>query len=205
MASTAPLFFPHLDASDADLLVAALGRSERAWRLLVPRLQPYLSKVVTRRAGDLPPDLREEVQQEVWAAIAVRPADDYDSSSSAAEYVGGFVGHAADRVRAAYRAPGERSRARDAARGTSESATDLDAQLEPDDFPDLTGERELTRLEAKLDIERAQAVASPEVAYAIKLILEEDYTYSEAANASGISRFTLRRELLQLASVVAAA
>jgi hypothetical protein len=213
MARIAPLFCSSHDLTDEQLLVLALRGDKSAQPRLVRRLNRHLVNAVKRRATALPEDLRQDVLQELWAAVFAR-ADSvaFDpSTGSARDYVAGFLGLAFDRVRAAYRAPGERSRRRDAMRNGARlyalqvvlvSLDDLD---EGKQLADPSCRAELRRVEARIDIGRARALASPLVARAIKLMWEEDWGHDAAAAAVGVNRVTLRRQLLQLGSRLAAA
>jgi DNA-directed RNA polymerase specialized sigma24 family protein len=211
MASTAPLFcFPH-EPTDEQLFVAALRGDESAWTTLVKRLDRYLLTGVRRRIADLPDELRQDVVQEVWAAVVTRRNGSFNpSTSSARHYVAGFLGLAVDRVRAAYRAPGERSRRRDATRSGSRRSR---PHLELVSFEELTEEQqpedsrsqlEQRKMEARLDIMRAKNMASSLLAQAIDVMWKEDSGYEAAAAAVGINRLTLRRQLRQLGLRLAA-
>jgi DNA-directed RNA polymerase specialized sigma24 family protein len=81
------------------------------------------------------------------------------------------------------------------------SLDDLD---EDEQLEDHSCWAEQRKVEARIDIERARALASPVVARAITLLWEEDWGYEAAAVAVGINRLTLRRQLLQLGSRLAA-
>jgi len=212
MARIAPLFCFSPDLTDELLLVLALRGDESAQLRLVRRLDRYLASTVKRRATALPEDLRQDVLQEVWAAVFARPDGSFDPSmGSARDYIAGFLGLAFDRVRAAYRAPGDRSRRRDAVRSGARlhelrlvlvSLDDLD---EDEQLEDPSCRAEQRKVEARIDIGRARALASPVVARAITLMWEEDWGYEAAAATVGVNRLTLRRQLLQLGSRLATA
>ena len=212
MARIAPLFCFSPDLTDELLLVLALRGDESAQLRLVRRLDRYLASTVKRRATALPKDLRQDVLQEVWAAVFARPDGGFDpSAGSARDYVAGFLGLAFDRVRAAYRAPGGRSRRRDAVRSGARlhelglvlvSLDDLD---EDEQLQDPSCRAQQRKVEARIDIGRARALASPVVARAITLMWEEDWGFEATAVAVSINRLTLRRQLLQLGSRLAAA
>lgn len=210
MARIAPLFCSSQELTDEVLLVFALRGDMTTWPRLVRRLNRYLVTAVRRRAVALPEDLRQDVLQEVWAAVFARPDGDFDpSAGSARDYVVGFLGLAFDRVRAAYRAPGERSRRRDAMRSGSRvqqphlELVSLNELAENEQPADPRCRVELRKVEARIDIRRAQALASPVVARAIDVMWEEDLGYEAAAAAVGVNRLTLRRQLLQLGSRLA--
>jgi DNA-directed RNA polymerase specialized sigma24 family protein len=207
-----------LEPTDEQLLVAALRGDRLAWAKLFIALDRYLVAAVRRRAPDLPDDLRREVIQElwaeVWADVVLRPSGDFDPSTlPARHYIAGFISLGLDRVRAAYRAPGERSRWRDAKRSSAHSAYkgrepvlaytcrepvsvyELSENEQPKD-PRSQAERD--KVEAVIDIQRARHLASQPLATAIDMMWEEDAGYEAAATAVGINRVTLRRQLRQL-------
>lgn len=210
MTSIAPLSCSP-EATHEQLLFAALRGDQCAWENLVNRLDRYLATAVRRRAPDLPEDLRQDVIQEVWAEAATRPDGDFDPSKrSAQHYIAGFLGIGLDRVRATNRAPGERSRRRDAARSAAArlpgpchlvSLDELHEDDQPVD-PRCRGEQE--RVEAAIDINRARALASPVGARAIDAMWHDDLGFKSAAAAAGINRLTLRRQLRQLGIRLAA-
>jgi DNA-directed RNA polymerase specialized sigma24 family protein len=214
MSTIAPLFSSSREPTDERLLVAAHSGDRIAWTKLVIHLDRYLVAAVRRRAPDLPDDLRREVIQEVWAEVVALPSGDFDPAIlPARHYIAGFIGLGLDRVRAAYRAPGERSRWRDARRSNARLAYksrepvltytcrepvcvyELGESEQPED-PRSQAERD--KVEAAIDIERVRHLASKPLATAIDLMWEEDAGYEEAATAVGINRVTLRRQLLQL-------
>ena len=208
MASTAPFFHPG-NPTDELLLTAALSGDQSAWMPLTKRFQPYLATVVRRRAGDLPADLQEEIITEVWAAVFFRGPSSFNRMvSSARDHIASFVKDATDRLRAAYRAPGERSRARDAwrARSRARARPDLtepavvsfDQLPERDQPDDPRQEDELRRLDASIYVERAQTLAMPAVALAIDLVRYWGVSYAEAALTVGITRVMLLRQLARL-------
>ena len=212
MSTTAP--FSSRESTDDQLLVAALRNDRLAWAKVVFHLDRYLVAAVRRRAPDLPHDLRREVIQEVWAEVVIRPSGDFDPSAlPAPHYVAGFIGLGLDRVRAAYRAPGERSRWRDTRRSAARlayksrepvlaytcrepvSIYELSENEQPKD-PRSQVERD--KVEAAIDIRRARHLASQPLATAIDMMWEEDAGYEAAATAVGVNRVTLRRQLLRL-------
>src|SRR2546425_11059946 len=111
MAGSAPHFVSG-GPTDEQLLNAALVGDQQAAMLVTKQLHPYLAKIVRRRAGDLPGDIQEEIINDLWGAL-FRRGGSRPSNRTARKYVASFASHAIDRVRAAYRAPDQRSRARD--------------------------------------------------------------------------------------------
>ena len=73
-----------------------------------------------------------------------------------------------------------------------------------DDLPELDQpddprqEAEWRRLDASIDVERAQALATPAVALAIDLVRYWSVSYAEAALTIGITRVMLLRQLARL-------
>ncbi len=210
MASIAPPFCSSREPTDEQFLIAALRGDHRAWTKLVNNLDRYLTTAVRRRSPDLSDDVRREVIQEVWAEAATRSDGDFDSSQkSARHYIAGFLGLGLDRVRAAYRFPGEQSRRRDAVRSGARLPGPCQlvglAELREDDQPeDPRCQVEQEKVEAAIDIRRARALASPAVAQAIDVMWHEDLGFGATAAAVGINRLTLRRQLLQLGLRLAA-
>ena len=221
MSTIASLFSSSWEPTDEQLLVAAHRGDGLAWPKLVIHLDRYLVAAVRRRSPDLPDDLRREVIQEVWAEVAIRPSGDFDPAAlPARHYVAGLIGLGLDRVRAAYRAPGERSRWRDTRRSAARwayrsrepvlvytcrepvSVYELSENEQPQD-PRSQAERD--KVEAVIDIQRARHLASQPLAKAIDMMWKEDARYEAAASAVGINRVTLRRQLLQLGLRLAAA
>lgn len=211
MASTAPLFCSSREPTDEQFLVAALRGDHRAWAKLANNLDRYLVTAVRRRSPDLPDDVRREVIQEVWAEVATRLDVNFDPSTrSARHYIASFLGLGLDRVRAAYRAPGERSRRRDAVRMEARlpsscrllSLHELNEDEQPDD-PRCEVERD--KVEAAIDIRRARQLAGPAVARAIDMMWEGDFGCEAAAVSIGVNRITLRRQLRQLGLRLSAA
>jgi DNA-directed RNA polymerase specialized sigma24 family protein len=205
MGTIASLF--HLDGStDEQLLVAALHGDPAAWKRLTRRFEPYLRAVVRRRARAMPNDLHGEITSEVWTAVILRgPACFNPLTITARDYISSFVKDATDRVRAAYRAPGERSRARDGHRPRKRPSRVGDQpravvvrfdELPEEEQPKAQGEWE--RIDRNIDIDWAQALAPSDVALAIDLIRYWGVGFEEAAGVVGISRAMLLRELAQL-------
>ena len=205
MATTVP-FLLFDGANDEKLLSAALTGDSAAWTLLVERFRPYLDTIVRRRAWDLPRDLRAEIIIEIWTAAFLRGAAAFDPRTTPArDHVSSFVKDSVDRVRAAYRAPGERSRARDARRGRkrprSRGGDGPPIVLSLDQLPVLEQPEALSQWEQTdrgIDIDRAQALAAPDVALAIDLIRHWSVTFEEAALMVGLTRATLLRRLARL-------
>ncbi len=205
MATTVPFLF--LDGpTDEQLLTAALAGDSAAWTLLVQRFRPYLEAIVRRRAWDLARDLRDEIIIEIWAAAFLRGAPAFDPGTTLArDHVSSFVRESVDGVRAAYRAPGARSRPRDANRGRKRSLSTRDVELPVvlslDQLPELEQPEALSQWDQTdrgIDIDRAQALAAPDVALAIDLIRHWSVTFEEAALMMGLTRATLLRRLARL-------
>src|SRR5438128_4116346 len=177
MAITAPFFLSD-GPPDEQLLAAALRGDQQGWTRLTRRFQPYLTIVARRRARDLPDDLQGEIIAEVWTAVVLRgPASFNPLTITARDYISSFVKDATDRVRAAYRAPGERSRARDGRRPRKGPAYVSDplrpAIMSLDELPEEEqpeADSEWGRVDRGIDIDRAQVLAAPDVALAIDLI-----------------------------------
>jgi len=212
MATTVPFLFFH-GLTDEQLITAALAGDSAAWTELVQRFRPYLETIVRRRAWDLPRDLRDEIIIEIWAAAFLHGAPAFDpGTTSARDHVSAFIKESVDRVRAAYRAPGARSRARDARRGRKCSPSTGDVkpsvvlsldQLREGEQPEAQNEWE--HIDRGIDLDRAQALAAPDVALAIVLIRHWGVTFEEAALMVGLTRTTLLRRLAQLGQRVRAA
>jgi DNA-directed RNA polymerase specialized sigma24 family protein len=183
--------------SDEQLLSAALAGQSRAWNALLDQLNPYLEKVIRRRAGDLPDDLQEEIRQETWAAVARRgPKQRADPQEPARRYIRRFLRAAIDRVRSAYRAPGTRSRWRNEAVGwEAPEMVELEALAV---FEDEVSAAPIERVEARIEVERRLYGASPLVALAAAMILSRGCNLSEAAGAVGLKRLSLHRGLRAL-------
>jgi len=205
MATTAPLF--HSDRpTDEQLLVAALCGEPAAWTRLTQRFQPYLTVVVRRRARSIADDLQSEIIAEIWTAVFLRRAVGFNPLTiSARDYISSFVKDATERVRAAYRAPGERSRARDGRRPRKGPAYVSDplrpAIMSLDELPEEEqpeADSEWGRVDRGIDIDRAQVLAAPDVALAIDLIRHWGAGFEEAALMVGVTRATLLRRLALL-------
>jgi len=193
-------------AADEQLLTAALTGDSAAWTLLVERFRRYLNAIVRRRAWDLPRDLRAEIIIEIWTAAFLRGAAAFDPRTTPPrDHVSSFVKDSVDRVRAAYRAPGERSRARDARRGRkrprSPAGDEPAVVLSLDQLPEAEQPEAMSQWEQTdrgIDIDRAQALAAPDVALAIDLIRHWSVTFEDAALMVGLTRATLLRRLARL-------
>ena len=205
MANTVPFFFP-AGPNDERLLADALQGDSGAWTRLTRRFQPYLMVAIRRRAGALPADQQVETRAEVWAAIFLRGASTFDPHTmSARDYIASFVKDATDRVRAAYRPPGERSRARDGRRPRKRAALGVDQpqlavvsldRLPEDEQPQAQDTWE--GIDRGFEVERAQVMAASDVALAIDLIRQWGVNFEEAALMVGLTRVTLLRRLAQL-------
>lgn len=212
VATTVP-FLLFDGATDEQLLTAALKGDSAAWTLLVERFRPYLDTIVRRRAWDLPHDLRGEIIIEIWTAASLRGAAAFDPRTAPArDHVSSFVKDSVDRVRAAYRAPGARSRARDARRGRkrprSPGGDGPPIVLSLDQVPELEQPEALSQWEQTdrgIDIDRAQALVTRDVALAIDMIRHLSVTFEEAALMVGLTRGTLLRRLAQLGERLRAA
>jgi hypothetical protein len=206
---------PPSGGDEEALLVAALRGDERAGSALERRFRPLLGGLARRWCPDLPVDIQNEIAQEVWAAIwsrnATRSIAGYDpGTQTATNFIASFVPNAAQRVRAAYRAPGTVSRARRSRRiaptivprsgWDAPMASTLEV-LEPL-VPDPGWERETAVCDARLDVARAAKVATPTVALGITLMLDQSATMSDAARAAGLAPSTFTRRLSELAKEV---
>ncbi|HEV2715430.1 MAG TPA: hypothetical protein VGU64_09225 [Terriglobales bacterium] len=194
MAERAPDTFP---PSDELLLSVALRGDNRAWTTVTDRLDPYLNKIIQRRAGDLPEDIQKEIKQEVWAAVA-RPGsrERIDPTEAAKDYLRRFLRPAIDRVRSAYRVPGTRSRRRnEMLNWEAPQALQLESIGEPED--ELSNVR-LQRIETRFEIEVLLTPATRLVAMAAMLMMNSGYNISEAARATGLQRLALHRGLRTL-------
>ncbi len=205
MATAVPFLFSD-GPTDEQLLAAALRGDRDAWSWLVRRFQPYLTTVVGRRSRGLPQDLQGEIIAEVWTAVHLRGAPAFDPHSMLArDHIASFVKDAVERVRAAYRAPGERSRARDGRQprqqfplgGKPPSLVALSLDALPEEEQPAT-KSEWESVDRGIDLDRAQSLAAPDVALAIVLIRHWDVTFEEAALMVGLTRATLLRRLAQL-------
>jgi DNA-directed RNA polymerase specialized sigma24 family protein len=183
--------------SDEVLLFAALSGQPRSWEPLLAQLNPYLQRVIRRRAGDLPEDLHEEIAQEVWAAVARGgPREPSDPSEPARVYILRFLSPAIDRIRSVYREPGSRSRWR------NESPDYEGAEIVPleslAEYEDEVSTKIQAQLEARLEVEGLLAHAGPLIALAAMLMLTKDLDMTQAAGTVGIHRLALHRGLRAL-------
>lgn len=198
---------------DDALLAAYLRGDDRAFDILEAHLRAPLNRLASRWTRGLAPDLQGEVLQEVWLAVsAVRithGATKYDPEGAPAlKFVASFLPNAVQRVRAAYRPPGSRSRARrkDQApnsivtRSTWEprNAVELEDVPSPDSWDEA-----IDVTDARIDIERLVSNAEPDVASAVALVRNAGATPSEAAKAVGLSPTTFSRRLSALGRLAA--
>ena len=129
------------------------------------------------------------------------------SGQSALAFVASRVPNAVQRVRAAYRAPGTRSRRRRTAPrsaaeqvprpGWAPRAIPSDLAL-AESVAEPGGEARAARGDARLDVARALRVAPPAVRTAGELVLAHDLSLAEAAAAVGLSASTFKRRLAAL-------
>lgn len=183
--------------SEETILAKALAGDHRAWTELTATFNRYLSKIIWRRAADLPDDTQEEVKQELWAAVARRgPRRASDPKETAKHYIRRFLRPALDRVRAAYRPPGAPSRLRNAS--PEWEAPKVVPATAMTDLEDEASAVEQRRVEARLDAERLLRFAAPLVASAAMLMLNWGLNTTEAARAVGLNRVNLHRRLRAL-------
>lgn len=207
---------PYDDTSDDELLGQALAGNRDAWPKLIARLGPPLLKVAAKWGRGLPRDLHGEIVQEVWTALCALPGDvqtrSYDPRTRTAfSYIVSFVPNAAQRVRSAYRAPAEPSRRRRPPELTIVPRHKWEPKTSSalEDLEELTAEpgfeRWIAARDARLDIERAARLASPELAIAIAAVVDRGSAIADAAASTGLTETTLRRRLASLRNELLAA
>ncbi len=203
---------PFVYGSDEACLIAALQGSENAWSVLESRLAKPLNRVAERWSPELAPDLRAEITQESWSVAVRRTSADFSADiQTAIGFLAEIVPNAAQRVRAAYRVPGARSRIKRARRRVDDHhvpwngwnhspSTSLDAVSATTARPGW--DSSASAVDARIDIDRAMQVAPPNVARAMHLILESGASFAAAAAAVNLSTPSLMRCLAALAIVL---
>lgn len=188
--------------TDEDVLSAALRREPGSWEELTRRFGAYLRTIFRRRAGDLSPDLHDELVQEVWMAVASQePAAFKPSKQNAKEFIGQFISFAINVVRSDYCPPGERTRNRSQVQYIA--AVDVDEQEDLiTTIEDTRCEADLSALEARIDVEAMAVVADAPTRSAIHAICMSDLSVKDAALLVGLARETLRRRLLMLPGIL---
>ena len=197
---------PVCPSGDEGLLVAYLHGDNRAHKRLEEHLRRFLARCARQWGVGLAPDQVEEIVQEAWLSIAAHRAELRQSynpaATTAARFTASFIPNAAQRIRAAYRSYGERSRSRRLPRSdrivrrSGWEGPKLDYYQLVELTPARNERAEV--LDARLDIERLTQIAEPKVAAAIKLVVEEHASLSEAAAAVGLAATTFTRRLSAL-------
>ena len=203
MASDVPLS----NLPDDLLLAAALKNNLRAWEEFTRRYTPFIAAIVARRALDLSNenDL-EDICAEVWARL-----DGYNSArGTVKQFITGLTLTGIREVWAHNCLPGQPKRLPSAEDRLRSAATvvPLDeggaAPSEADTGPlvwDKKGSPE--RLDAKIDIDLLLANAPMLVSRGLRLMYAQEMTVTEAADAIGTSRSTLKRHIDRFAARMA--
>lgn len=186
---------------EAELVLGFLAGDADA-RDALPR---ELGKRLLWAAGRLAPDLRkrelhEDVVQQMYLLLLKRPEDHFDPDRGTAwSYLETQLRLAARDVRSDEALAGE---ARRPARGETGEFPDTPPPLplqevpEPRDGSELPEDQVLARLAAGALGDAVQGEAPPWVGSAL-ILLAEDRTITETAEALRITRFTLRRSLIR--------
>ena len=180
--------------------IVALEGDECAWIEVTAALEPILSPMIRKKTSDLPDDLRDEVLCEVWLSLLQRtPRHFIESGQTVVVYVVGLVPNAITSVYAAYRPPGEPSRAR-----RRKNALNV---LPPTSLLDAVVNTvvpswsiEWDRIDARIDMDRVEEIMDVRVLPTIRWLRDNDGSFAEACRSTGLSRAHLYRALDAVAS-----
>lgn len=187
------LVHPSPIVSDGTLLNDALGGDEASWQRLDRHFRPLIAAAAMRHGRDFPPELVEDVVQEVYVAILCSVGrGGYRRGRPETASVLAHVRNAVARVRAGHRAPGSRSRTRLGVRPELRTAR-LDSAARS-----VAADDALPALEARLDLERLLRRADPMVQAAAEMVLE-GHSLRAAAMRLGMTHTLLSRRLRALA------
>jgi hypothetical protein len=175
----------HSLAADEAVLLAALRDERNGWRTFEQHFRRFLFALARRKARELSPDLHEEIVQELLGDLSQMTVASYRiSGKSPAGFVAGFASHAAQRVRAAYREPGQRSR-----QGTdrqNQTRRAIPVTLAAVSFEETS--------DIAIDVERCIAAAGPDVQAGMLVILAGG-SMNDAANIAKMPRTSFARAL----------
>jgi hypothetical protein len=164
-----------------------------------------------RRAPDLAEDLHEEVVDETWTIICCSPGLKYDPArGSVWKFLVGRLMNAIKTIRAVYRPVGSRTRSIPRRRSAKVAANEMPAEMSLDSGTTAQAEvinsavieksvEQAERIEKSVEAVSLIEAAPADIRPALELIYQEGSGVAEAAQALGISRFTLRRRLDEFA------
>ncbi len=195
----------------APLLVAFLNGDPRARVELYDRLQEPLFRAARHL---VPGNLAEDLVQQFWLLLLRRRPKSFNPDRiTAKRYIRLLLRTAARDTFALYTPPGQRTRTRKRSNeqcGGRTPALSLDELVNVGEAQEVTTLGDLIpepsnpfakvneELEAQWLLERAHKMVTEPVFRALKYVYEDEVGLAEAAQLAGISRFQLRRGILQL-------
>lgn len=195
------------ETSASALLEAYLGGDDTAFSTLERGLRKPLEAIIRRSSLGLPADLREDIRQEVWLDVSTRRLAGkivFDArEKTPVGFIASFVRNATQRVRAAHRPPGTRSRVRQINEPNTTQRSHW-GHVGPETLDDLLGSEgpgasvQPMPTDLHLDLAAALSRAGGKVAGAISFVLEGD-SLNEAARRAGLTPSTFSRRLAALA------
>jgi DNA-directed RNA polymerase specialized sigma24 family protein len=182
----------------ASELLAVLAGDIAIARVVYERSLPTLRRLARRHAPTLPGDLHLEIVQETWHLVVARHDEALLCSGiEGAAYLAMVLRNAVEIVKSKDRPAGTRSRA--AAGAVREKVVELAIGAEVAESSRRFEVEDRAR-QIRLDVERFMGNVEPPVKAAVKLMLDQGMTMSNAAAEVGISRQTLGRRLRGLRS-----
>jgi hypothetical protein len=197
---------PHQQDPHAALLAAFMAGETEAREQLPGLLDEPLLDLARRFAPRLAPDLQREVVQQALELLLRKKQGAFDPSrGTAISYLTGIVHTAARDVKAVYHPPGSRTRARASEQPQEPLSFETVVTLEEDGEAVRLGEtlpvspdpiRQLEgRMVARKFVESIIKSTSPAAGVAAAMIAFYTAGVAEAADAIGLSRFQLHRQL----------
>lgn len=199
-----------------DLFLAAFSGQSRNHERLGRQARRYARAISTRRAGDLPEDLHEEVFTEAFAQLWDMPGR-LTGEQTPVELFRKAVLAAIRAVRASYALPGQRTRPRKSDPPTRIAAEDVgripdaatieassighgtERVIDLDRLPSREASRAAEHYEHRREVRSILIHAPAPVATALHRIYLADEPVGEVARSLAISRFALNRRIAAFA------
>jgi len=199
------------DPSDEDLVTLAQSGQAEAWPDLYARFVPWIKKLASRLAPDLPRDLLDDIAQEVMSTVA-RPGVMFDQSRGRAKsYIKGLTRNAIKKVRSHYgkRLPAKRDAVQKAPSTPDRAVVTFSLDAPFGEAGNTIGdtlqapdpiEEAVDRIATTQALTAARCSAPAEVTEALILIYEGDISFSAVAAKLGVNRITLSRHIRRWAA-----
>lgn len=189
--------------NENDLLLNFLSHEPTATDPFIKIMEPRFMRTARRIGRDLPEDIHGEIVQQTFANLLITRSTDFDPSRGTAwQFLIGKIWNAEKQVRLSYGHPIRRREKEEKRAIVAERPKFVSVEVAAE--LNLSTPNYQKILDGHMYVATVMRRVPPPLASALRLICYQNKTKKEAAMLSGLSRFQLQRQLIDLRSQLVA-